>query len=161
MFTSFLPSSRGDGQADGQVAGLSLAEMKGSASTKWCSSIQDAVSRNAVLIFSSDSLAAALLAAAVELAGFLPHFSAAGETARNAVRRVRPGVVLIDCDHEETCSEEFIGPALMMKCRLVLFRSRATKRDVSEFAPRLGLRVLEMPQDHEAFSTIFSELMKT
>ena len=117
------------------------------------------MSRNAVLIFSGDSFAAALFAAAVELAGFLPHFARPGETARNAVKRVRPSVVLIDCDHEETCSEEFIGPALMMQCRLLLFRSRRTRRDVSEFAPRLGLRVIDMPLEHDALSDILSETL--
>jgi hypothetical protein len=103
------------------------------------------VSRHAVLIFSSDSLAAALLGAAVELAGHEPSFPAPDESARAALMRIRPRIVLVDCDHEESCSETFVGPAIMTGARVVLFRSRRTARDMGEFAARMQLAVLELP----------------
>src|SRR3954471_24023298 len=61
----------------------------------------DEVSRQAVLIISSDPLAAALLGAAVELAGHQPHFVRTEERARAALLRARPRLVLVDCDHDE------------------------------------------------------------
>ena len=62
--------------------------------------------------------------------------------ARAALLRVRPRLVVIDCDHEDACSEAFIGPALMTGSQVLLFRSRRTRRDVSELADRLGLRTV-------------------
>jgi hypothetical protein len=112
-----------------------------------------------VLVFSSDPLAAALLGAAVELAGHLPHFVREGESARVTLLRVRPRLILVDCDHEEACSDEFVGPALMTEARVLLFRSRRTERDVSEFAARLSLRVVEMPMEHDALTALLLEML--
>ena len=117
------------------------------------------MSRHAVLIFSSDPLAAALLGAAVELTGHLPYFARQGESSRGALLRVRPKLVLIDCDHEESCSDEFVGPALMTGSRVLLFRSRRTERDMTEFAERLALRVVEMPMEHESLSLLLTETL--
>jgi DNA-binding NtrC family response regulator len=110
------------------------------------------VSRHDVLVFSADPLAAALLGAAVELAGHRPHFPQPREDARSALRRVRPQLALIDCDHEEACAESFIGPALMTGAKVLLFRSRRTARDMGELTRRLALVVVEMPVDHEELS---------
>jgi hypothetical protein len=117
------------------------------------------VSRHAVLIFSADSLAAALLGAVVELAGYAPHFPQQHEAARGALMRVRPRLVLIDCDHDEACSEGFVGPALMTGARVLLCRSHRTRRDTREFTERLGLAVVEMPNDHHRLQRILQELI--
>jgi hypothetical protein len=117
------------------------------------------VSRHAVLIFSADPVAGALLGAVVELAGHAPHFPQHDEAARGALMRVRPRVVLIDCDHEETCADAFIGPALMTGAQVVLYRSRRTKRESREFAGRLGLTVVELPSDQEKLTRLLQELL--
>jgi hypothetical protein len=119
------------------------------------------VSRHDVLIFSADPLAAALLGAAVELAGHAPHFPQQGEGARGALHRVRPGLVLIDCDHDEACSESVIGPALMTSARVQLFGSRRSRRDASAFARRLGLSVATLPMEYDSLTTLLNELLGT
>jgi hypothetical protein len=119
----------------------------------------DDVSRNPVLVLSSDPLAAALLGAAIELAGHAPRFPQSDESPRSALLRVRPRLVVIDCDHEDACAEAFIGPALMTGSQVVLFRSRRTRRDVSEMANRLGLRTVEMPAEHESLTSLLHELV--
>ena len=48
------------------------------------------------LVLSDDPLAAALVAAAIEHYGVRPVFAAAGESPRDALRRLRPRVVLVD-----------------------------------------------------------------
>jgi hypothetical protein len=123
------------------------------------SSPDDDVSRHAVLILSADPLAAALLGAAVELAGHVPHFVRQGEPARDALLRVRPRLVLVDCDHDESCTDEFVGPALMTGARVMLFRSRRTERDRTAFASRLSLRVVEMPAEHEVLKSVLLEML--
>jgi hypothetical protein len=119
----------------------------------------DEVSRTPVLVISSDPLAAALLGAAIELAGHAPRFPQAAESSRHALLRVRPRLVVIDCDHEDACSEAFVGPALMTGSQVVLFRSRRTRRDVSEMVDRLGLRTVEMPQEHGSLTSLLHELV--
>ncbi len=117
------------------------------------------MSRHAVLVLSSDVLAAALLGAAVELAGHVPHFSRQGEPARAALLRVRPRLVLIDCDHEDSCTDEFVGPALMTGGKVLLFRSQRTVDGRKEFADRLSLRVIDMPLDHTALTKLLNETL--
>jgi hypothetical protein len=119
----------------------------------------DDVSRSPVLVLSSDPLAAALLGAAIELAGLAPRFPQSAESPRNALLRVRPRLVFIDCDHEDGCSEAFVGPALMTGSQVVLFRSRRTQRDVSEMADRLGLRTVDMPREHGSLTELLHELV--
>jgi DNA-binding NtrC family response regulator len=119
-----------------------------------------AVSRHDVLLVSADPLASALLGAAVELAGHVPHFPRGGETAWAALRRLRPHAVLVDCDHE-ACSESFIGPALMTGARVQLYRSRHTRRDASDVARRLGLSIAELPVEPEALTTFLRDLPAT
>jgi hypothetical protein len=117
------------------------------------------VTRRAVLVFSSDPLAAALLGAAIELAGHAPFFPQSDESARDALMRVRPRLAVIDCDHTEACSDAFIGPALMTGSRVLLFKSRRTQRDASELAERLGLTVIDMPTRHESLTQVLHELL--
>jgi hypothetical protein len=139
--------------------GLSIAASSGYSPRRNDTTSSDDVRRFAVLIFSSDPLAAALLAAAIELAGHAPYFEQPGESARESLRRVRPRLVLVDCDHAESCSDEFIGPALMTDARVLLFRSKRTERDVREFAARLKLRVINLPLEFEQLHSELEEAM--
>ena len=117
------------------------------------------MSRHSILVLSSDPLAAALLGAAIELAGYAPRFTQSQEGPRDALLRVRPRLVVIDCDHEDACSDAFIGPALMTGSRVILFRSRRTRRDVTQLSTRLDLRVVEMPIEHDSLSALFREVL--
>ena len=117
------------------------------------------MSRHSILVLSSDPLAAALMGAAIELSGHAPRFAQADEAARAALLRVRPRLVVIDCDEEDACSEAFIGPALMTGSRVMLFRSRRTRRDPSELVTRMGLRVVEMPIEHDSLSAVLHEML--
>ena len=117
------------------------------------------MSRHPVLVLSSDPLAGALLGAAIELAGHAPRFPQPEEAARAALLRVRPRLVVIDCDHEDGCSDAFIGPALMTGSGVLLFKSRRTRRDVGELNGRLGLRVMDMPMEHESLAQVLHQAM--
>jgi hypothetical protein len=105
--------------------------------------------RPAVLIFSADVVAAALLGAVVDLAGHDPCFPRPDESPREALLRVRPRLAVIDCDHEEACSESFVGPALMTGALILLVAPDNRRHDGAVIAERLGLTVIGMPSDHE------------
>jgi CheY-like chemotaxis protein len=98
-----------------------------------------------VLVVSRDALAAALLGALVELEGYAPHFVRDGEPARDALRRVRPVAVLVDCDFPEGCGAAVLGPAKMIGAGVVLFGRPAVAALVAECAERFGVPVLTMP----------------
>ena len=123
------------------------------------SRLDDDVTRMPVLVLSSDPLAAALVGAAIELAGHVPRFPHSDEVPRSALLRVRPRLVVIDCDHQDACSDSFIGPALMTGSRILLVRSRRTRNDVSELSERLGLRVVDMPMEHEPLTQLLHQML--
>jgi hypothetical protein len=117
------------------------------------------VSRQVVLVISMDPLSAALLGAAIELAGHVPSFVHGDESPRDALLRVRPRLVVIDCDHADACSDAFIGPALMTGSKVLLFKSRRTQHDAGDLAERLGLTVVDMPSKHETLTQVLRELV--
>jgi hypothetical protein len=110
------------------------------------------VKRSAVLIFSEDSLAAALLGAVVELGGFRPAFPTDGDSPRDALLRVRARAVLIECNHA-ACGPSFFGPALMMGARVVLVGSRRSG-DPRGLADAFGLRAITLPADVESIADV-------
>lgn len=118
------------------------------------------MTRHDVLVFSPDPLAAALMGAAVELAGHTPHFPESQEAARAALLRIRPRLTVIDCDAEEACSDGFVGPALMTGSQVLLFRSRHSRRDIGDLAERLGVTVAEMPEEHEKLMETVGRLLR-
>ena len=73
--------------------------------------------------------------------------------------RVRPRLVLIDCDHEESCSDEFVGPALMTGALVLLIRSGRTVCDMTDFATRLAVRIVDMATEHAVFPEILRGLI--
>jgi len=107
-----------------------------------------------VLILSTDPLAAALLGAAVELAGHTPCFPHENENPRDTLRRVRPAVALIDCDHEDACTETFFGPAMMIGARLAVFSSSRSRRALEPIAAEFGVHVFGLPIDFDELSRI-------
>lgn len=107
-----------------------------------------------VLILSTEPLAGALLGAAVELAGFAPVFPAGEESPRDALRRVRPAVVLIDCDHEDACTDAFFGPAMMLGARAAVFTSTRSRRVLAPIAEQFGVRAFGMPIELDELAEI-------
>ena len=108
--------------------------------------------RSEVLIFSEDPLAAALIGAAVELVGYAPAFPTGGGSARDALLRSRPRLVLVDCEHETACTPGFFGPALMTGARVLLVGSRRAGRDPVAVGEQFGLRALSLPADLDAIA---------
>lgn len=116
------------------------------------------MNRHDVLILSTDPLAAALLGAAVEIAGHAPQFALPAEAARSALLRLRPRALLIDCDQDDACSDAFVGAALMTGACVHFVRSPRTRRDVADIARRLGVRVIDLPVEHETLASILEDL---
>jgi hypothetical protein len=99
------------------------------------------------LILSSDVLGAALLGAAVEMTGLVIGFAAKGESSSQALRRMRPALLLIDAGDAESCVDDVLGPAMMVGARSILFGSSATIALRQALVSQYRLDVLVMPDD--------------
>ena len=113
-----------------------------------------------VLVFSTDSFAAALIGAAIELAGYRVEYPLETESPRDAVMRVRPGAALVDCDHVEACTETFFGPALMVGARVAVFSSSRSRRTLEPIAEQFRVRSFAMPIDFDDLQALLASLLE-
>ena len=107
------------------------------------------MTESVVLILSTDALAGALIGASVELAGYAPAFAREGESAREALRRSRPGIVFADCDHDDATSEAFIGPAMMTGACVAIYGTPRSRRDFRRIANAFRVDCFELPIEHD------------
>lgn len=73
-----------------------------------------------VLILAREELISALVGLLVEMTGHAPFFAEPDERADDALRRIRPQVVIVDCDHRE-CTEDLVQAANEVGARLIMF----------------------------------------
>ena len=106
------------------------------------------------LVLSADTLIAALLGALLETHGYKATFPDDEERPREALRRVRPGVVLVDCEHEVACTEAFFGPATMTGARVIMFSASQSREEVSKFAEQFGFDWFILPGDISGFAQV-------
>ena len=96
----------------------------------------------------------ALLGILLESRGFRPVFPDSKEAPRDALRRLRPGVVLVDCEHNEACTESFFGPAMMTGARIIIFSASYSRDEVTSFAARFGFDSFVLPADLGIFASV-------
>jgi len=119
------------------------------------------MSARSVLVFSTDPLAGALLGAAAELAGYEPVFPLDRERPRDSLLRTRPRLVLVDCDHDGACTEEFFGPAMMMNAGVAIFSSSRSRRTLEPIADAFGVTTFSLPIEFEQFATLLASSQRT
>ncbi|MEX1186180.1 MAG: hypothetical protein WEA80_06290 [Gemmatimonadaceae bacterium] len=73
-----------------------------------------------VLIFAREELISALLALLVETTGHSVVFAGPDERSEEAMRRLLPRVVIVDCDHRD-CTGDLVNTANTLGARLILF----------------------------------------
>lgn len=108
------------------------------------------------LILSADALGAALVGAALELAGFRAAFPREGESAAEAVRRLKPKVVLLDAQDVELREAGVIGPALMTGAKLVFFGPPEAIRDLRVLASAAHATLVALPDDLERLTRLMA-----
>lgn len=79
-----------------------------------------------VLILAPEELISALLGLLVDTTGHSVHFAGENESSRDALHRIRPKVVIVDCDHSD-CTEDLDKAASEVGARMILF---SASRDV-------------------------------
>jgi hypothetical protein len=117
------------------------------------------VTQRPVLVLATDDLAGALLAGLAEAAGLAPAFASPAETPRDALRRLRPSLVLVDCEHEAACSEQFLGPVRMTGATALVFGRGADRDRLRSLADQHQVRVFTLPIDAEELARAIREVL--
>lgn len=86
-----------------------------------------------VLVLAREELISALLGLLVETTGHTVSFATPEETSPAAVRRIRPAVIIVDCDHRD-CTDDMAKAALEVGARLILFSASREAEYVRKIA---------------------------
>lgn len=100
-----------------------------------------------ILVLSADAVAAALLGALIETLGYTVRFARPPESADQSMRRLRPGVCLLDCENPDSCNDEVLGRAAMRGISVVVFGTNAALARVRALALEHEIDMLLMPPD--------------
>jgi hypothetical protein len=103
-------------------------------------------SSSSVLILSEQPMIAALLGMLVELVGYRPAFAAEDERPEDAMRRVRPAlVVLLDGTLDLVRSDLFFARAAQHRIALAIFGPEDRRDDLAATAERRGIIWCTLP----------------
>ena len=105
-----------------------------------------------MLVVALDTFGAALIGTLVELAGHRPRFPHPGEPPLEAITRLRPELVLLDCDHDLACEEEGYERARSVGARVLLFTPTRTAKEIAALARERGVPWVRLPQSLTDFS---------
>ena len=98
-----------------------------------------------VAVISAQPLLAALLGAAVELAGYRAAFPGDDESEFDAIRRARPVAVLIDVEHPKAHDDALLGRATMSGATLIVFGPPSAMERAAPLAERHRVTLLPLP----------------
>jgi DNA-binding response OmpR family regulator len=107
-----------------------------------------------VLILAREEVVAALLGLMVELHGLQPRFVDRSESVDDAIRKARPGAVLIDCDHPD-CTDSLIDTVRRLDATPILFSPFRMQSEVRAVAVRHGVQSFTLPMDPGTFGKMF------
>jgi DNA-binding response OmpR family regulator len=112
-----------------------------------------------ILVIAEHAMIGALLGALVELAGHRPRFAEAGEAPDAAIERLRPDLVLLDCEHVAAGDEAAYRVAFEAGSRIALFGSSLSEAETERFAARRGVPCITLPIGYTAFSKRIGEVL--
>jgi hypothetical protein len=103
-----------------------------------------------VLILAREEIVGALLGLMAEIEGLEPVFPSADESVHDAITRVSPLVVLIDCDHVD-CGDELVNSVRGTGARPVLFSPSRQQRELHVFSRRYRIPGFTLPLEPSRF----------
>lgn len=116
-----------------------------------------AVLKPQVLIVARDANIESLMEALVEVAGYRPAHPAADERPLAALARMRPQVLLLDCDHTLATSDGLQAATREAGSQIVLFSASHPRWELDRFAQRRGLRSVALPADPAAIGQAIAD----
>lgn len=119
-----------------------------------------ALARHSALLLSDDAVVAALLLSLLELEGLVPQYPRRNEPHTAAVARLRPHVVLLDCDHEAVTSDAFFTAASEAGAAVIVFSPVRARHEVEAAAAERGLRWFVLPIDRLQLRRMLAEVLQ-
>jgi DNA-binding NtrC family response regulator len=112
-----------------------------------------------ILVIAKEPLIQTLMCSLVDLAGHHAAQPHGDETVAAAVARVRPRLVLLDCEHDGACEDEAYLAAASVGAEVLLFTPSRSHAEVADLAAARGLRSMALPiRLHEFSETLRSTL---
>ena len=108
-----------------------------------------------VLILAREEVVAALLGLMVELRGLEPIYLGRADIAEDTIRRERPAVVVVDCDHQD-CTESLLAAVRDSGAKPILFSPFRFETEVRRIAARHGVGFFTLPTDPENFGRMLT-----
>jgi len=106
-----------------------------------------------VLILAREEIVAALLGLMVELQGLDPVYLAKAEIAEDVIRREKPRVLVVDCDHQD-CTDDLLAAVSDVGAKPILFSPFRFAREVQRVAGRHGVDYFTLPTEPEVFGRL-------
>ena len=112
-----------------------------------------------ILVIAREPLIQTLMCSLVDLAGHHAAQPRTDETVALSIARVRPRLVLLDCEHDSACEDDAYRAAANVGAEVLLFTPSRSRAEVEDFAAERGLRSLALPiRLHEFSETLQSSL---
>jgi DNA-binding NtrC family response regulator len=112
-----------------------------------------------ILVIAKEPLIQTLMCSLVDLSGHRAAQPRGDETIAAAIARVRPRLLLLDCEHDGACEEEGYEAAASVGAEVLLFTPSRSHAEVADLAAARGLRSMALPiRLHEFSETLQSTL---
>ena len=115
--------------------------------------------KQTILILANEEVISALLGAMVELEGHTPAFPAHDERPLAALARVRPSLLLLDCEHDLAWEEESMRRIADGGTRTLLFSAMRSQREIEMIASRYGFPAFVLPVAFREFTERVESLL--
>ena len=112
-----------------------------------------------ILVIAKEPLIQTLMCSLVDLSGHHAAQPLGGETVAASIARVRPHLVLLDCEHDDACEDDAYHAAASVGASVLLFTPSRSHDEVAVLAAERGLRSMALPiRLHEFSQTLQSSL---
>ena len=118
------------------------------------------MSGSAVLIVSTDPVISALLGLLVEAEEHRPVYDHGDESPQAALNRHQPRLALVDVEHRDGFSPEFLAHAEREGVRIVAFGHRHPPSELRQRAETRDLPWLALPTDRSTFGRTLAEALR-
>ncbi len=117
-------------------------------------------SGSTVLIVSTDPVIGALLGILVEAERHRPVYDQSDESPQAALSRHRPPLVLVDVEHRDGFSDEFLAHAEREGAKVVVFGHRYPVGELKQRAGARDIPWLALPTDRATFARTLNQALR-
>lgn len=105
-----------------------------------------------ILVIAREPLIQTLMCSLVDLSGHHAAQPRSDESVANAVARLHPRLVLLDCEHDEACEDGAYLAAASVGASVLLFTPSRSRAEVADLAAERGLQSIALPIRLHEFS---------